>query len=168
MSGHSDFWILNNFVSIFHLYLGLSRYCVCCLSIATRQSGDDIHDFWCCHLWCWWSLFSKHCVWSWTIFHNVCLRFAGSSRSWMNSGEDSAFPLISSSSSASHEYEGSVSMSPDSSSLSSRSCRGGWAHNLREGCVSPRGNTPHCAWVQWFYSSEVSTTWKLMNRTENR
>ena len=33
----------------------------------------------------------------------------------MNSGEDSAFPIISSSSSASHEYEGSVSMSPDSS-----------------------------------------------------
>ena len=33
----------------------------------------------------------------------------------MNSGEDSAFPMISSSSSASHEYEGSVSVSPDSS-----------------------------------------------------
>ena len=33
----------------------------------------------------------------------------------MNSGEDSAFPIISSSSSASYEYEGSVSMSPDSS-----------------------------------------------------
>ena len=33
----------------------------------------------------------------------------------MNSGEDSAFPIISSSSSASHEYEGSVSMSSDSS-----------------------------------------------------
>ena len=27
-------------------------YCVCCLSIATRQSGDDIHDFSCCHLRC--------------------------------------------------------------------------------------------------------------------
>ena len=34
----------------------------------------------------------------------------------VNSGEDSAFPIISSSSFASHEYEGSVSMSPDSSS----------------------------------------------------
>ena len=33
----------------------------------------------------------------------------------MNSGEDSAFPIISSSSSALHEFEGSVSMSPDSS-----------------------------------------------------
>ena len=38
--------------SIFHFYLGFSRYCVCCLSIATRQSGDDIHDFSCCHLRC--------------------------------------------------------------------------------------------------------------------
>ena len=33
----------------------------------------------------------------------------------MNSGEDGAFPIISLSSSASHEYGGSVSMSPDSS-----------------------------------------------------
>ena len=32
----------------------------------------------------------------------------------MNSGEDSAFPIGSSSSSASHEYDGSVSMSTDS------------------------------------------------------
>ena len=30
----------------------VSRYCVCCLSIATWQSGDDIHDFCCCHLRC--------------------------------------------------------------------------------------------------------------------
>ena len=33
-------------------YLGVSRYCVCCLSIATWQSGDDIHDLSCCHLRC--------------------------------------------------------------------------------------------------------------------
>ena len=33
----------------------------------------------------------------------------------MNSGEDSAFPMVSSSSSASHEYDGSVSVPPDSS-----------------------------------------------------
>ena len=44
----------------------------------------------------------------------ACLRFAGSSRSWVNSGEDSAFPISSSSSSASHEYDGSVSMPTDS------------------------------------------------------
>ena len=44
-----------------------------------------------------------------------CLSFAGSSRYSMNIGEDSVFPIMSLSSSASHEYEGSASMSPDSS-----------------------------------------------------
>ena len=38
MSGHSDFGIL----SVLHLYLSVCRYCISCLSIATRQSGDDI------------------------------------------------------------------------------------------------------------------------------
>ena len=38
----------------------------------------------------------------------ACLRFAGSSRSWKNSGEESTFFIISSSSSASYECEGSV------------------------------------------------------------
>ena len=33
-----------------------SWYCVSCLSCATRQSWDDIHDFCYCHQWCWWSL----------------------------------------------------------------------------------------------------------------
>ena len=33
----------------------------------------------------------------------------------MNSGEERALPMVSSLSSASHKYEGSVSMSPDSS-----------------------------------------------------
>ena len=70
MSGHSDFGIFNNFVSIFHFYLGISRYCVCCLSIATLQSGYDIHDFCCRHLWRWWSLLAKYCIRSWIIFHN--------------------------------------------------------------------------------------------------
>ena len=37
MSGHSDLGILKKFVSIFHFHLGISWYCVCCLSIATRQ-----------------------------------------------------------------------------------------------------------------------------------
>ena len=45
----------------------------------------------------------------------VRLRFASSSRSCVNSGEDSALPTVSSLSSASHEYEGTVSLSPDSS-----------------------------------------------------
>ena len=52
-------------------------------------------------------------------------------------------------------------------SLSSRSCRGAWAHNLWEDCISPRGNTPHCACVQWFWPSAV-TTLKMVCRTENK
>ena len=42
--------------------MGKSRYCVCCLSCASWQSGYDIHDFCCRHLWCWWSLFCKYCI----------------------------------------------------------------------------------------------------------
>ena len=52
MSGHSDLGIFKQIVSIFHFYLGVSRYCVRCLSCATRQSGDDIHDLGGCHLRC--------------------------------------------------------------------------------------------------------------------
>ena len=39
-------------LSIFHFHLGISRYCVCCLSCATRQFGCDIHDVGGCHLRC--------------------------------------------------------------------------------------------------------------------
>ena len=28
-------------------------------------------DFCCCHLWCWWSLFSEHCIRTRIIFYNV-------------------------------------------------------------------------------------------------
>ena len=66
----------------------------------------------------------------------------------IDGGEDSAFPIISSSSSASHEYEGSISMSPGRSlqkSLSSGNRQGRWAHNLWDDGISPRGNTPHGA-----------------------
>ena len=72
MSGHSrylEFSII--FWSIFHFDLGIRRYCVCCFSIATRQSGDDIHDSCCRHLWCWWPLFSEYCIRSRIIFYNV-------------------------------------------------------------------------------------------------
>ena len=31
-------------------FLGISRYCISCLSCAPWQSGYDIHDFCCCHL----------------------------------------------------------------------------------------------------------------------
>ena len=44
MSGHSDLGIFNNLEHL-QFFFGISRYCICCLSIATRQSGDDIHDF---------------------------------------------------------------------------------------------------------------------------
>ena len=81
----------------------------------------------------------------------------------MNSGEDSAFPMISSSSSASHEYEGSVSMSPDSSwksiaeVSSSGSCRGRWAHNLSEECILTGCRTPQLAETQGMFALALST-----------
>ena len=52
-------------------FLGISRYCVSCLSCTTWQSGDDIHDFSCCHLRCWRSLFSENCRRPRLVFHNV-------------------------------------------------------------------------------------------------
>ena len=71
MSGHSDFGFFNNLGASSLFYLGISRYCVSCLSIATWQSGNDIHDFCRCHLWCWWSLFSKYCIRPRTILYNI-------------------------------------------------------------------------------------------------
>ena len=53
------FWNFQLFVSIFHFDLGISRYCVRCLSSAPWQTGCDIHDFCCRHLWCWWTLVSE-------------------------------------------------------------------------------------------------------------
>ena len=58
-------------MSIFHFYLGKSRYCVRCLSIANWQAGYDIHDFCCCHLRCWWSLFGEYCVRTSIVFYNI-------------------------------------------------------------------------------------------------
>ena len=58
-------------MSIFHFNLGISRYCVCCLSIATWQSGNAIHDLCGCHLRCWWSLFDEYCVRAWIVFYNI-------------------------------------------------------------------------------------------------
>ena len=58
MSGHSDFWIFHNCEHL-PFYLGISRYCISCLSCATRQSGDDIHDLSCCHVRRRRTLFSK-------------------------------------------------------------------------------------------------------------
>ena len=50
---------------------GNNRYCVSCLSIATWQSGDDIHDLGGCHLRCWRSLFGECCIKPRIVFHNI-------------------------------------------------------------------------------------------------
>ena len=71
LSGHSDFGIPNNLGSTSIFTCVLSRYCISCLSIATRQSGDDIHDFCCCHLWCCWSLFSEYGTRPRIVFYNI-------------------------------------------------------------------------------------------------
>ena len=63
------------FVSIFHFYLGISRYCVFCLSCAPWQSGYDIHDFCCCYLRCRWSLFSEHCTRPRIVFYNIASEY---------------------------------------------------------------------------------------------
>ena len=55
----------------------------------------------------------------------------------MNSGEESALPMVSSSSSASNKYEGTV----------------------REACYWPKGQTPHLAECQWDIAS-MKSTWK--------
>ena len=70
MSGHSDLGFFSKYVNIFHFYLGVSRYCVCCLSFATWQSGDDINDFG-GYLRCWRSLLSECCVRARIGFHNI-------------------------------------------------------------------------------------------------
>ena len=71
MSGRSDLWILSNPGASSNFTMGISRYCVSCLSCATWQSGHDIHDFGGCHLRCWWSLFSEYCVRPWIVFYNI-------------------------------------------------------------------------------------------------
>ena len=71
LSGHSDLGIFINFGASSIFTLGASRCCVCCLSIATRQFGDDIHDFSCCHLRCWRSLLSENCIRTWVVFYNI-------------------------------------------------------------------------------------------------
>ena len=45
------------------------------MSCAPWQSGYDIHDFCCCHLWCWWSLLGKYCIRSIIIFHNIASEY---------------------------------------------------------------------------------------------
>ena len=68
-------WEFSIILEPFHFELGIRRYCISCLSCAPWQSGYDIHDFCCCHLWCWWSLFWKYCIISRIIFHNVASEY---------------------------------------------------------------------------------------------
>ena len=85
----------------------------------------------------------------------------------MTSVEYIAFPMVSSSSSASHKYEGYVSLSSDSSwkiiSVVSEwwksSSQGAWTHNLWEECKSPGGKTPQLAETQGMIALALST-WK--------
>ena len=43
-----------------------------------------------------------------------------------------------------------------------------YVSHMWEGCVSPWCNTLRCAWMQWFSSFAVPTTWKLMNSKEHK
>ena len=68
-------WNLKWFVSIFHSYLGKSRYWVCCLSIATWQSGDEIHNLSCCHLKCSRYLYDEYCIRARVVFYNITTEY---------------------------------------------------------------------------------------------
>ena len=74
MSGHSDLGIFK-ILEYLQFLLGISGYRIRCLSCAPRQSGYDIHDSCCCHLWCWWSLFCEFCMRSRIIFHNIASEY---------------------------------------------------------------------------------------------
>ena len=64
MSGHSDFGIFKTSVHL-PFYMGISRH----------KPWYNVHDFCGCHLGCWWSLFSQHCVWSLIIFYKVATEY---------------------------------------------------------------------------------------------
>ena len=70
----------------------------------------------------------------------------------MNSGEDSAFPMVSSSR--------SFQQSPSSGSR-----QGAWAHNLWEECILPEGKTPRLAEPQGLFALALST-WMEEFRSE--
>ena len=47
-------------------------------SVSTPEffsSGDDIHDLSRCHLRCWRSLFSEHCITPWIVFCNITTEY---------------------------------------------------------------------------------------------
>ena len=75
MSGRSNLGIFNNLGASSIFGLSISRYCASYLSCASWQSGFNIHNLCCRHLWCWWSLFSEYCIRSRIIFHNVASEY---------------------------------------------------------------------------------------------
>ena len=66
-----EFFLKKKSWCIFHFDLGVSGYCVCCLSWTSWKPWCNVHDSCGRHLWCWWSLFSEHCIRTWIILHNV-------------------------------------------------------------------------------------------------
>ena len=69
MSGHSVF-VFSTILEHLPFFIWMqSRCCINCLSCAPWQSGCDIHDFCCCHVWCWWSLFREHCIRARIVFY---------------------------------------------------------------------------------------------------
>ena len=72
MSGHSDFRIFTNLrASCIFTWVLPDTVSICCLSIATKQSGNAIHDLNCCHLRSWKSLFNAYCIRSKINFYNI-------------------------------------------------------------------------------------------------
>ena len=51
MSGHSDLGFFNNLWASSIFDLRKSGYCICCLSCASWQSWNIVHDLCGCHLW---------------------------------------------------------------------------------------------------------------------
>ena len=80
------FWLRNleEFWSILQFYLGVGRHCISCLSFATWQSCNNIHDLCSSHLWCRWALFSEDCVGSRIVLYN--LSSEGSSSAFFQGG----------------------------------------------------------------------------------
>ena len=52
------------------------------LVLRTQAVWNDVHDFCCCHLSCWWSLFSEYCIRSKIIFSQYRLRVQLDLYSW--------------------------------------------------------------------------------------
>ena len=118
-------WIVNPFrIGLIFVLLNLCSNFREDLLFSSYKENPDSFVF---HVVTWFSLLTRtkfvygslrSSVWNRTVLtknflHESDLRSAGSSRSWMKSGEDSAFPMVASSSSASSKYEDTASLSLD-------------------------------------------------------